>query len=68
MLCITRKEGQGLRVGGAMLNFRIKGNKVVVSVDAPREVPVLRDELAKRADDDAYHRDHTAGDCDEPGF
>ncbi|MEL6497087.1 MAG: response regulator [Planctomycetota bacterium] len=53
MLRIQRSVGQGFTIGG-LARIEITGirdsNRVKVAIDAPRQVPVLRDELLERED------------------
>jgi carbon storage regulator len=48
MLVLTRRAGQALLIGGSIevRVVRIDGDRVVLGVVAPREVAVVRDELA----------------------
>jgi carbon storage regulator len=58
MLAIPRRPGEtivielptGERVSVAVV--RIRGNQVRLSVEAPRELPVVREELLERAVDE----------------
>lgn len=47
MLILTRKPGQGFRIGDdiEITITEISGDKVRVGIDAPREVKILRSEL-----------------------
>lgn len=47
MLVLTRKVGERLRIGEDIVVeiLRMKGNQVRIGIDAPREVPIVRDEL-----------------------
>lgn len=47
MLVLSRKEGERLVIGDniTVTINRISGNKVVVGIEAPREVRVIRGEL-----------------------
>jgi carbon storage regulator len=50
MLVLTRKPGEAIRIGDNVLitiNV-IKGNQVRVGIDAPKDVPVVREELLRR--------------------
>ncbi len=49
MRVIYRKKGQVILVGGdvAVTVVRVKGNQVKLGIDAPREIPVVREELLK---------------------
>jgi carbon storage regulator len=52
MLVLTRKEGQRIQIGNGIFVViqRIRGGRVVLGVEAPQSVVILRDELP-RADD-----------------
>lgn len=56
MLVLTRKEGEGIRIDGGILIsiLEIKKESIVIGIDAPREVKVLRSEV----------RDHREGRSD----
>ncbi len=47
MLILTRKEGEGIRIGDNIVIkvTKITGNQVSLGVTAPRSVHVVRDEL-----------------------
>lgn len=47
MLVLTRKEGEGIRIdGGISISIlEIRGDKVVIGIDASKDVAVLRSEL-----------------------
>ena len=47
MLVLSRKEGERIRLGDSILVtvVRLAGDKVRLGIEAPAEVPVLRDEL-----------------------
>lgn len=49
MLILTRKSGQGFRIGNdiEITITEISGDKVRVGIEAPREVKVLRSELSE---------------------
>lgn len=48
MLVLSRKSDQGLWVGDIYLKFRVHANRVVVFIEAPPEVLILRDELVRK--------------------
>jgi carbon storage regulator len=49
MLSLTRKESQSITIGNATITItKIKGNRVQIGIEAPKEVRVLRGELVKR--------------------
>lgn len=47
MLALTRKEGETIRIGEEIVVTvsQIKGNRVRISIEAPREARILRGEL-----------------------
>jgi carbon storage regulator len=47
MLVLTRRPGQSIRIGDSveLVVVRIDGDRVVLGVEAPREVRVVRAEL-----------------------
>lgn len=50
MLILTRKENQKIRIGtGVVVTVeKVKGSYVKISVEAPKEVLILRDEVIDR--------------------
>lgn len=51
MLVLTRKPGQTITLGGHTITITIiktQSGRVRVGIDAPREVKILRGELAKK--------------------
>ena len=47
MLVLTRKEGEEIRIDGGILIsiIEIKKESIVIGIDAPRELKVLRSEV-----------------------
>lgn len=47
MLVLTRKAGEKLVIGGDIVVslLAVKGNQALIGVEAPREVPVHREEV-----------------------
>lgn len=46
MLCLTRLEGEAIRIGDAYVTVLSLGNgRVKLGIDAPREITVMRCEL-----------------------
>jgi carbon storage regulator CsrA len=46
MLVLTRKTGETIKIGDAVLTVtKVKGQAVRVAIEAPREVRILRGEL-----------------------
>lgn len=50
MLIITRKIGEVLRIGDAIqvTVLEVKGSQVRLGIDAPKDVPVHREEVLER--------------------
>lgn len=51
MLVITRKPGEAIQIGDTITVTVLQiqsPDRVRIGIDAPREVPVIRDELLKR--------------------
>jgi len=50
-LVISRKPGQSLRIGAnIVIHFReVTAGRVKIAIEAPREVAVVRSELAEKA-------------------
>ncbi len=50
MLVLSRKAGESVYIGNeiSVTVVRITGNQVRIKIDAPRTVPVLREELIGR--------------------
>ena len=51
MLVLSRKLGERIVIGAnvEVVILKIRGNCVQIGIEAPREVPVLRGELPRRA-------------------
>ncbi len=49
MLVVTRKQGQGIKIGEdiEITIVKVDDNSVKVSINAPREIKILRSELYK---------------------
>jgi len=46
MLVLTRKKGQALRIGGAVVRIlATRGGFVRLGIDAPADVPIVREEV-----------------------
>ncbi len=54
MLVLTRRPGQSLRIGSdvEVQVVRIEGDRVVLGIIAPREIPVVRGELLAEVSDE----------------
>lgn len=50
MLILTRKSGEGIRVGDEIkvVILEVKGNQVRVGIEAPQNIQVHRDEVYER--------------------
>ncbi len=56
MLVLTRRPGQSILVGDGieLVVVRIEGDRVVLGVDAPREVRVVRAELLRAVEAEVH--------------
>ncbi len=51
MLVLSRKPGESIRIGSAVLTvLSVQGNRVEIGIEAPRDVRVLRHELEQAAE------------------
>ena len=52
MLVLTRKPGEKIHIGAniTIIVVNVKGNKIRLGIDAPKEVAVLRAELMEGLD------------------
>lgn len=52
MLVLSRKENESIMIGDNIWVqvSAIRGNKVVLRIEAPPKIPILRNELLKRKD------------------
>lgn len=56
MLVLTRRPGQSIVVGDGveLVVVRIEGDRVVLGIEAPREVRVVRAELLRDVQDEVH--------------
>ncbi len=71
MLILTRRVGETLMIGDevTVTVLGVKGNQVRIGVNAPRDVPVHREEIyerIKREQAEGLDRPHDAGHDDAP--
>jgi len=50
MLILTRRTGESLMIGDSVVItvFEVKGNQVRIGIDAPKNIPVYREEIYKQ--------------------
>lgn len=51
MLVLTRRNSESIIVGNNLLKItvlKVKGNQVQIGIEAPKEIPVHREEIFKR--------------------
>ena len=66
MLVLTRKIDQGIVIAGNIY-IRVLGverDRVMIGIDAPREIPILRQELLDREEKAGAEEDGAKGNCD----
>lgn len=60
MLVLTRKNGQTIQVGEISITLvGVKGDRARIGIDAPREVPILRGEIAGRENNESMDGETT---------
>lgn len=67
MLIVTRRPGEKVIIGGnqevSVSILGVKGNQVRIGVDAPKEVPVHREEIYQRILRQQLSNSHNCDDC-----
>ncbi len=68
MLLLSRKSGESVRIGDAVVTVRrMRGRRVWLGVEAPQSVKILRTELENpRGDDERISDDAPPRSCDRP--
>ena len=63
MLILTRRIQESIMIGDevTVTILGVKGNQVRVGINAPRSVPVHREEVYERLDKDGQREEHVAG-------
>lgn len=59
MLVLNRKKGERIFIGDGLIKItvnKINGDSVSISIDAPRDVTVDREEVARRKDAKNDHK------------
>jgi len=64
MLCLTRYAGEKIMIGDDIIICvrRVRGQKVQIDIEAPRDIPVHREEIYNRILADGQHKNTDHGD------
>lgn len=58
MLVLSRERSESILIGDniKIMVVEIRGNKVRIGVEAPKDMPVYREEIAEAMKQEAYHQ------------
>lgn len=58
MLILQRKPGERIRIGDDVIVklVEVRGDRAIIGIEAPRELPVHREEIYERIRRDGHHK------------